>query len=290
MRKACFLPLVFIMLTGCVPESQNKYLKYQNIVILSDLSSRINNLPPKDTVEIFKILDYFRSECVKPGEKIGDKSSIIFSALSNDIAATIDLNSIKSISEKQSFINSTGKFASSGLDQKLKEFKKSVIKVYDSVRNPGIDLLSILIEKIDKEPIVKKNTFLTDGLDTTYINFDNHIYIFTDGYLEYGNKEVNRQFYFGKDEIEKLRYFSVKNNVDILSALKLDTSLGIQPYKHPKNELINLHLMETHERDKNLKAQTYKHAIGVRDNEILEAVWRKWARESGFKSFEWKKY
>jgi hypothetical protein len=48
--------------------------------------------------------------------------------------------------------------------------------------------------------------------------------------------------------------------------------------------------METHERDKDDIEQRYKNPIGMRDNEILEAVWRKWAKESGFKNIKWKKY
>jgi hypothetical protein len=51
-----------------------------------------------------------------------------------------------------------------------------------------------------------------------------------------------------------------------------------------------LHIYETHERDKDDKMLNYKNEQGLRDNEILEAVWRKWALESGFKSLEWKKY
>jgi hypothetical protein len=39
-----------------------------------------------------------------------------------------------------------------------------------------------------------------------------------------------------------------------------------------------------------MKFMTYKFPKGLRDNEILEGVWQKWAKESGFKTFEWKKY
>ncbi|MBK6888384.1 MAG: hypothetical protein IPH02_00150 [Sphingobacteriales bacterium] len=60
------------------------------------------------------------------------------------------------------------------------------------------------------------------------------------------------------------------------------------PIKNAKNKYVNLHILETAERDKNTKLQTYKNPLGLRDNEILEAVWRKWALESGYKSFEWK--
>jgi hypothetical protein len=131
---------------------------------------------------------------------------------------------------------------------------------------------------------------LTDGIDTTYINYDNHIYIFTDGYLEYRNKSTNNQFYFGSSEIEKVRQYCIANSVDVPIALERNLSLCLTPTKNEINQFINLHILETHERGKNDKLQTYKYPIGKRDNEILEAVWRKWSIESGFKSFEWKKY
>ncbi len=151
-------------------------------------------------------------------------------------------------------------------------------------------MISLLIEKIENEPIVKKDTYLTDGIDTTFIKYDNHIYIFTDGYLEYLDKNENKQFYFGSSEIDKVREFCKSNNVDIAKALETNNSLSLPVYKSMKNQYINLHILETHERDKNDKLQKYKNPTGQRDNEILEAVWRKWARESGFKSLEWKKY
>jgi hypothetical protein len=279
-----------LLLSSCRTESQNKHLTYQNIVILSDLSSRIDNKPPKDTGEIHKIVQYFKDECVKPGEKIGDKSSIYFSSFSDKIIATIDIDKIKDLGEKQQFINSTGKFHNNGLNHQIDEFELKVNSAYAKIRNKGLDLISILIEKIENEPIVKNDTYLTDGVDTTYLNYDNHIYIFTDGYLEYLNKNTNNQFYFGSPEIDKIRQYCIVNNVKISTALNTNRSLCLTPIKNKKNQFINLHILETHERDKNDKLQTYKYPVGQRDNEILEAVWRKWATESGFRSFEWKKY
>jgi hypothetical protein len=275
---------------SCDPESQNKTISYQNIVILSDLSSRLNNLPQKDTAEIYKIVEYFKNECVKPGEKIGDKSCITFSAFTDRIAASVDISQIRKLGDKQSFINSTGKYKNNGLDKKLLDFKNVVTSVYDTERNPGLDLISMLIEKIEKEPLVKKDTFFTNGIDTTFVNYQNNIFIFTDGYLEYGNKQSNSQFYFGESEIERVRNFCILNNFNIERALSINKSLSLPPYSNAKNKSINLHILETHERDKDQKLQTYKHSTGLRDNEILEAVWAKWAVESGFKSFHWQKY
>jgi hypothetical protein len=286
----CLLAITLVSCRSCGPKPQNKHLNYKNIVILSDMSTRLTNKPQKDIPEIFSILDYFKNECVKPGEKIGDKSSIRFSVFSGKVATTIDINDIKHLSDKQSFINSTGKFKADGLEKKLDEFKKTVTSIYSSVHNPGLDLISMLTEKIQNEPIIKLDTSLTNGIDTTFINYDNDIYIFTDGYLEYKNHQLNPQFYFGDENIERIRRYCSENKVDVSTALKRDKTLGLPPYFKEKNKNVVLHIMETHERDKDEILQSYRHPDGLRDNEILEAVWKKWAKESGFKDLSWNKY
>lgn len=290
MKKKIIICSIIFLLVSCSTETQNKHIEYQNIVILSDMSSRIENKPIKDLEEIHKIVQFFKTECVKPGEKIGDKSCISFSSFSDKVNVSVDIDKIKNLGEKQRFINSTGEYKNSGLVQKIEDFEYKVKSTYANTRNDGLDLISILIEKIENEPIIKKDTYLTDGIDTTFIKNENHIYVFTDGYLEYINKKENNQFYFSNSEIDKVRKFCKANNVDITKALETNPSLCLPLNISTKNQCINLHIFETHERDKNDKLQTYKYPLGQRDNEILEAVWRKWAKESGFKNFEWKKY
>lgn len=258
------------------------------------MSSRIRNrqLPQKDILEIHNIVKYFKEECVKPGKKIGDKSSISFSAFSDKNIISIDLEKMKSLGDKQSFINSTGKFKIIGLDSELVNFEKKVQSLYQRISNPGLDLISLLIEKIENQDLIKKSKYITNGVDTTYINYANDIYIFTDGYLEYNSfdKKRNGQYYFGISEIEKARKYCLTKNIDINTALDEQNSLGLPISQSKENQLITLHILETTERDKDSKFQTYKHPKGLRDNEILEAVWEKWAKESNFKGFEWKKY
>lgn len=278
------------LLASCDPEPQNKKLTYQNIVIISDMSSRLNNKPSKDIEEIHNIVVFFKDECVKPGQKIGDKSSISFSPFSQPTITSIDLEKYKTLAEKQSFINSTGNFKNNGLVEHLHIFENKVKNAYANTRNQGLDLISILIDKIENEHIIKKDTSFVNGIDTTFIKYENHIYVFTDGYLEYKNKKENSQFYFSNNEIDKVRKFSTSNKITISKALEIDSSLGLPNQKYGKNKNINLHILETHERDKDDKLQSYKYPKGERDNEILQAVWKKWAIESGFKNFEWKKY
>ncbi|GIQ58141.1 hypothetical protein Flavo103_12770 [Flavobacterium collinsii] len=290
MKKNILLCSALLMLLSCTQEHKKTQLVYQNIVIISDLSSRINNKQCKDIDEIHKILHFFKTECVKPGEKIGDQSSISFSPFSEKTITSIDIGKIKGFKEKQRFINSTEEYRNKGLEQKLLDFQRDVKFTYANTHNDGLDLISILSEKIANEPITKKDTILTDGIDTTLVKYNNHLYVFTDGYLEYIDNKRNSQFYFSNSEIDKVRQFCKTNNVDISKALEINSSLSLPPNKSIKNQYINLHVLETHERDKNDKLQSYKYPKGQRDNEILQAVWKKWAMESGFKSFEWKKY
>jgi hypothetical protein len=55
--------LVLLIFESCGPEPQNKYLRYQNIVILSDMSSRLDNRPQKELeINPVFLLRYFQKK------------------------------------------------------------------------------------------------------------------------------------------------------------------------------------------------------------------------------------
>jgi|LakMenE18May11ns_1017448.scaffolds.fasta_scaffold9878985_2 hypothetical protein len=289
-----FLSFIFLLFffNSCTPEPKVQKLTYQNIIMLTDMSNRISNknFPNKDLKRIYTIVEFFKKECVKPGEKTGDRSKILFSTFTKNNLVEIDIEKFnKSIFEKQSFVNSTGKYKKSGLTQMLSVFKDSVNKIYRKESNPGLDLISLLIEKINNENLVKRDSVLLSGIDTTHLIFENNIFLFTDGYLEY-SKNNNLAFYFGENQIRSIRNYCLSNKTDVKNALISNPKLGLPAYRSPLNRLINLHILETHERDKDVTTLGYKNDPGLRDNEILELVWKKWAIESGFKSFTWEKY
>lgn len=266
-------------------------LNYQNIILITDLSSRTSSkvFPLKDDQEINNIIKYFRDECVKPGKKLGDMSSISFHTFTETAPYIIDLSKYSNIGDRQKFINSTGDFKNKGLQFQLDKFKNHITSTYKNVSNKGLDLISVLVEKIQNKIDIKSSSTIKKEGQSISLNYENHLYIFTDGYLEYVNQQ-NLQFYFGDREIKKIRKYCKDNNIDVSTALKKNSALGLPPLVSSKFSKINLHLLETHERDKNVQYLTYNNPIGLRDNDILEAVWRKWAMQSGFKSFEWKKY
>jgi hypothetical protein len=276
-------------------------LSYQNTIVISDLSDRVDSLingsqrngqyPPKDFEEIEKILRTFRDEYVKPGEKINDMSSISFSTFSsNKLIASIDIGKFKDINTKQQFVNSKGGYRNCGLDNEIKKFMAEVRKTYREIRNPGLDLISILSDKIENKFDIKQNVLEINGADSVCYNYDNHIYIFTDGYLEYQGKKINDQYYFGVNEIARIREYCKINDVDVDTALKINSSLGLPKITNEKNCLITLHIMETHKRDWNTEKLTYEKTGTLRDNDILKAVWKKWANESKFKDLTWATY
>lgn len=271
-------------------KQKNKYLTYQNIIMLTDMSSRISNKPLKDNMRINELLTYFKDTCVKPGQKMGDRSCISFSTFSSGEIIKIDLDKYKNIGKRQRYINSKSEFSNKGFIEDLKMFNDKIQDVYNKTKNPGLDLISLLIEKLENGSIIKRNSYKSFKTDTTFLNFENHVYIFTDGYLEYKNKHLNDQFYFGAKEINRLRKYCKKKEVSIQKALDDNPDFKLKPYLNKQNSNIELHLLETHERDKDEITGTYLNPIGLRDNEILETVWKNWAIDSGFKGIDWKKY
>lgn len=292
-NKLFILILLFIIFNSCGCDTEPKIveLNYKNIVILSDMSNRLKKCEPKDEKIIDSIIEYFKTECVKPGQKIGDNSCISFAPFSENEFYKIDIGLYKNIVDKQNFVNSTGKYRKSGLQIKISELKKIVDSTYKNKSDIGLDLISLLIDKIENKAILKNDNILTVGVDTTKIKYDNHIYIFTDGYLEYVSSiNNNKQFMFGDKEIKKLRAYCIQNNIDVITALKQRPDLGLPSYKSEKFKKITLHIMETHQRDFNKNFNRFNNKIGLLDNQILEAVWKKWARDSGFKKLFWDTY
>lgn len=272
-------------------QSNINNLNYSNLIIISDLSSRTRSpkFPLKDIEKINELIKYFRDECVKPGQKLGDKSCLSYHTFTKTPPFVIDISRFSNIGERQKFINSTAEYKNCGLHHMLEELKKHIANVYSHENNNGLDLISFLIEKIENNIDIKVNSTQNKEGQKISINYDNHIYLFTDGYLEYRNQH-NLEYYFGENQIKNLRKYCIDFKINVPTALAKNSSLGLPKSYSLKNSKINLHILETHERDKNTQFLTYNNPSGLRDNEILEAVWRKWANESGFKSFEWKKY
>lgn len=275
---------------GCnIPKEESVVLYYDNIMIYSDLSNRLDNTP-NDTMVIYQIANYFITDCVKPGIKVNDRSSINFSRVNmfNSKCSTskIDIGEIISLEEKQKYVND--KIYPTNLSNDIKKFKETVACNYLGRDNDGLDILSLLYSEINSGNHIKSSTFLYGENDTTKIIFYNHLFLFTDGYLEYNIKTGNSDFYFGQSQIENIRQYCKLNKVSPEFAIKNNLKFKIRPLISDNNKFVNLYLMETYDRGLNELKGTLKNTGDLSDNNILKLVWKTWANESGFRVFVWK--
>lgn len=264
-------------------------LTYNNIAIYSDLSNRLDR-SPNDTAVISQLMEYFVTDCVKPGTKINDRSSISFSRVnffrSKCLAAKIDVGETKSLEEKQLFVNNGS--STRNLSTSLIEFKKRVQCNYKERDTGGLDILSLIYNEVNSGNNVKKPSFIIGDNDTTKINYVNHLFIFTDGYLEYSKKDGDADFYYSQPQIEKVRAYCKAKKVSPEDAIKNNSDFRLRSLKSDNNKFINLYVMETYDRGLNEQKGTLTNTGNLSDNNILRKVWEDWAVESGYKSFVWK--
>lgn len=281
---------IFISSCTTVPhEIESETLTYDNISIYSDLSNRLNN-SPNDTAVINQLVKFFVTECVKPGIKVNDRSSISFSRVnaykSKCPVAKIDIGDIKSLEEKQLFVNNGS--SAKNLSKSVIDFKTQVNCNYRESDTGGLDILSLIYTEVNSGINVKKPNLIIGENDTTEIKYNNHLFLFTDGYLEYSKKDGDTDFYFGQPQIEKVRAYCKANKVGPEDAIKNNLGFRLRPLKSDNNKFVNLYVMETYDRGLNQQKGTLKNTGDLSDNNILKTVWQNWALESGYKNFVWK--
>ena len=290
---------VLIVILGCfvlascqmeMSNGKNMVLWYDNFSIYSDLSNRMN-YSPVDTAIIDQIVDHFVEECVRPGIKINDRSAISFSKMNhfdtNCGVARIDLSDLDGqLGAKQKFVNGRG---DNSLQQSIDAFKKVVSCNYLQRDESGLDLLTLLNLEIENGQCSKDDFQLIGQLDTVTIKYTNHVFLFTDGYLEFNRKMGNPQFYFGAKKLSRLRA-AVEGDqlINVEEFLKNNPEYGLPATRNSRNSSINLYVLETYDRGLNTEKGTLLHAGPYSDNNLLKAVWSDWAQRSGFRSFNWR--
>jgi hypothetical protein len=274
--------------TNGAHKSKNNVLLYENIVIYSDVSSRLKNFPyPNDSLVIDGIIEYFVNDCVKPGVKTNDRSRIAFSRM-NDYNSKcgsycIDIDEIKPLNEKQKFVNNKSK--NGNLSDRIKQLRSVVSCVYKE-QDPGLDILTLLSTKIESGTELKRSVTIKGMNDKeSKIEYSNTIIVLTDGYLEFkGTSKVN---YFGVEQIEKVREQCIAEKLTAAEVFAKYPNLCLDPINNQNNGLVNLVVMETADRGFDPKNGIYKYKPSLSDNTILKAAWENWAIQSGFKNFKW---
>ena len=260
-------------------------LEYHNIMIYADLSNRLDK-DPNDSTIIEQLIAYFEKECVKPKTKINDRSSIYFSRLnhyeSNCRPHKIDIEAREKLEEKQKFVNKE-------LRTELNKLRATVACNYMERDSGGLDLVMLIYNELRNGLHIKTDKIIIGEYDTTAHKYYNHLFILTDGYLEFSNRDVSQDYHFSSSQIGRIRRRCIRENISPAQAIMTDSSFRIKAL--PPNEnigLVNLYILETDDRSFDPNSGTYQYSLELSDNEILRHVWQKWAEDSGFRSFTWK--
>ncbi len=272
------------------PVGTKTAIHYDNIMVYSDLSSRLRS-NPNDTVILAQVIDYFIDDCVKPGVKINDRSSILYSRInyhkSDCPSKKIDIGTIPDLTSKQKFVNDNS--PDGGLTQAIGELRDAIRCNYRERDKDGLDILSLLFLEVNAGYHLKDTVVtLSDERDTILQVYRNHLVLFTDGYLEYATAKGSKDFYFGKKQIEAVRKYCKSKQVTPEEAIRDNPRFRIRPLPSPNNRLVRLYVLETDDRGLNARRGTVLHTGELSDNHILQLVWKDWAERSGFRHFEWK--
>jgi hypothetical protein len=270
---------------GEIVGGEKMELEYHNIMIYADLSNRLDKTP-NDSAIIEQLISYFEKECVKPKTKINDRSSLYFSRLNHYESSCrsykIDVESKDKLEEKQKFVNRE-------LGAELDKFRNAVQCNYMERDSGGLDLVMLIYNEIKNGLHLKKDRVQLGEYDTISYKYYNHIFILTDGYLEFSNKDVSQDYQFSSSQIGRIRRRCIRENISPQEAIMTDSAFRIKPL--PPNDnigLVNLYIMETDDRSFDPRSGTYQYSLELSDNEILRQVWQRWAEESGFRSFTWR--
>jgi hypothetical protein len=230
------------------------------------------------------------------GVKINDRSSISFSRINDRLGtcpkSKIDLCDFANteVSQKQTYVNSREALTpgSKTLKGDLIAFRNNVQCTYGERDERGLDILSLVFDKLNRGSDFKKDDLVHDERDTTHLIYHNHLILFTDGYLEYSTGNGNGEFYFGAKQIEAVRQFCKANRTTPEEAIAQNLDFQLRPLRTITNESVNLYVLETADRGFDSRTGTFRHTGDLSDNFILMSVWKQWAKESGFRSFTWK--
>lgn len=284
--------LLFFVLFSCDTNDDNFdriTLEYDNILIFSDVSNRILG-DQNDINQIESILDYFVSNCVKPGIKINDRSSLRFYKIgyspNNCETKEIDLESFQSLEQKQKYVNNNN--GSGGLTLDLKLLLEGINCTYEKADQVQPDVITMISIDVSNGDNIKHDKAVFDGQDSIFFKYNNRLVVFTDGYLGYSGQEIDGDFQIGPKELDDIRKLCRANDMNVYDLLKICPELRIRPFKHANNALVDLYVLETDDQGFDPITGNFSNPGPLSDNNILKAFWEFWAAESGYKSLTWK--
>ena len=272
-----FTTLIMSQCSKCTTQHKKFVINHSNIIIFRDFSTRDS---PRDTGELKTIfMKHFYEGSVKPKIKINDESCIQYIELpDNEVKFKKDISTIKELKLKQYYILND---LSNDLTKSLTEIHYNFsIKNMTNSKKYGFDLISLMLFNLGHQESLKKDSkpiIAIDG-DTLIKKYKNHIYVLSDGFLEFEKDNGPNEYRLNEERIDLIRTEAEKAKLKPYTFLTQHPEFCLKPTDEFIDYDIDFHLIGIETREKN--NGHYIHKDGYRDYQIIAAVWKKWAEDS----------
>jgi hypothetical protein len=275
-----------------------KEIEHFNIIIVPDLSNRINSdLYPKQLAdqEIIKTVADVFPECFQKGGRIVHQKDRLSLRLINqrqlpnfselEEALSIDLG--KFDLDQRARIEFIKNRAENSLKDEIEEFKKTTDLIYESVgtKTIGVDIWNFFNQSVDESFLQLTNAASTSSIQDKARTI---IILLTDGYIEAGSygKEYckeNRCYYLSNHILEKFRADHKKSNHSDIAETFRKSNYGIVPASNPHLKDVEVLALEFYDRSKTKGGNSTKYP---NDFQINKLFWEDYLKNSGVKKFK----
>jgi hypothetical protein len=306
MRNIILLLTAFIVIQGCGKANKDKptehmekpkEVEHLNLIILSDLSNRINSeLYPRqlDDIQIIEAITEVFPDYIRMGGRLINQKDRLRLRLINkqevpnfydyEADLSVDLGGFQTQGERVDYLN--GK-ADKTLTTDLNDFQNASAKIYEKAyeNTSGADIWTFFNQSFDETYLMLTNPMRNDHIQDKARTV---IILLTDGYLEAGN--------YGKNFCEgnSCYYLSPSRIKDFRSTLKKGKGLNINDIIEQENfrikavnnktlKEVEVLTLEFYDRSKSASGSA---SIYPTDFHITKALWQDWMTNSGVKRTE----
>jgi len=306
MRNFILLITTFILIQGCgksneAEQSGNlqkpKEIEHLNLIILSDLSNRINDdFYPRQLTDIQiieAITEVFPDYLRVGGRLINQKDRLRLRLINkqeipnfHDYEAdlSVDLGLFQTQGERIDYLNNK---AEKSITTDLNDFQNASAKIYNKAyqNTSGADIWTFFNQSFDDTYLQ-----LTNPVENEYVQDKARtvIILLTDGYLETGNYdkdfcEGNSCYFLSPSRIKDFRSRLKKSAGLKVKDIIEQEGYGIKPVKNKSLKEVEVLTLEFYDRSKSASGAA---SVYPTDFQITKAMWKDWLKNSGVKHSE----
>lgn len=291
--------------TGDSKEQQAKGITNYNIVIVPDLSNRVDmNIHPKpieDKVIIQSTLGLINDILHAGPRETEQRDAYSVSFINQGVIRMYDINQshlsidfakFPSQSQRIDFIKGRKDFKENGLESAVNNFQNECERFYGkaTLKTDGADLWSFFQSGIDESHVKRDDKPFPYNGQLFQNQYRNILVLLTDGYIECGlspnasqGASKNQAYDLGQSRIKAFRRAYKASGSNNMKEFFIQNGYGIVPANNKHLEDLEVIVLEMYDRSLSESGNATVHPT---DAEIMELFWTDWLTKSGVERFE----